>query len=256
IEGRTVEVKQQLVDLVKQHPAEPRISEALVLLGELQSKSGELTAARKTFLSIVEKHPTRPEASLALDQLGRVNLALLTSSKPQPTDLLHEVIPGDTLGALAKRYGVTADVIRAANGISGDLIRVGQKLRVPNVKFKIAVSRAQNTLVLFDNDEPFKQYRVATGLDQSTPVGSFNIVNKLENPIWYTAGAVVPPESPANILGTRWLGISAEGYGIHGTTEPESIGTSVTAGCVRMRNQEVEELYALVPVGTEVIIQD
>jgi lipoprotein-anchoring transpeptidase ErfK/SrfK len=82
------------------------------------------------------------------------------------------------------------------------------------------------------------------------------INSKLENPTWYHAGAIVPPDSPKNILGTRWLGIDYPGYGIHGTTIPESIGTQATSGCVRMLNSEVEELYSIIPYGTKVKIKD
>jgi lipoprotein-anchoring transpeptidase ErfK/SrfK len=66
----------------------------------------------------------------------------------------------------------------------------------------------------------------------------------------------VPADSPKNILGSRWLGLSEKSYGIHGTTEPQSIGRQVTSGCVRMRNSDVEELYQIVPEGTEVVIID
>ena len=89
-----------------------------------------------------------------------------------------------------------------------------------------------------------------------SPVGTFKVVNRIPNPVWYTQGAVVPPESPENVLGTRWLGIDKQGYGIHGTTEPEAVGKQVTAGCVRMRNPDVEELFDIIPVGTEVTIVD
>ena len=67
---------------------------------------------------------------------------------------------------------------------------------------------------------------------------------------------MIPAGDPKNVLGSRWLGISKPSYGIHGTTQPEAIGQSVTEGCVRMRNLEVEELYMLVPEGTEVVITD
>ena len=87
-------------------------------------------------------------------------------------------------------------------------------------------------------------------------MGTFKITTKLVNPVWYKSGAVVPPDSPENILGTRWMGFDLEGYGIHGTTSPESIGTQATAGCVRMLNNEVEELYTFLPQGTEVTIVD
>ena len=79
---------------------------------------------------------------------------------------------------------------------------------------------------------------------------------KIINPTWYKAGAVVPPGSSKNILGTRWLGLSLQGYGIHGTTDPDSIGKQATAGCVRMLNNDVEELYIIVPAGTEVTVVD
>jgi lipoprotein-anchoring transpeptidase ErfK/SrfK len=67
---------------------------------------------------------------------------------------------------------------------------------------------------------------------------------------------VVPPRSPENFLGTRWLGFNIPKYGIHGTIYPELIGQSVSGGCVRMRNEDVEELYAIIPVGTKVVIKD
>ena len=66
----------------------------------------------------------------------------------------------------------------------------------------------------------------------------------------------MPPDSPENILGTRWLGFDKKGYGIHGSVDPSAIGQYVTAGCVRMTNADVEELYAILPVGAEVTIVD
>ena len=95
-----------------------------------------------------------------------------------------------------------------------------------------------------------------TGADNSTPTGTFKIINKITNPVWYRQGAVVPPESPENILGTRWMGWDKPGYGIHGSVDPSEMGQQVTAGCVRMTNPEVEELFALVPSGTEVTVVD
>ena len=119
------------------------------------------------------------------------------------------------------------------------------------------MDKSQNILTLKCNDEIIKTYNVATGTNNSTPVGTFKIGNKLVNPVWYKEGAVVPAGSPENILGTRWLGFDdLPSYGIHGTTEPQSIGKQSTAGCVRMINAEVEELYSLLPIGTEVTVVD
>ena len=112
------------------------------------------------------------------------------------------------------------------------------------------------SLILLLNEHPFKHYRVATGQNNSTPTGKFQIVNKIVNPTWYHAGAVIPQDSPDNILGTRWLGFDHKGYGIHGTTLPQTIGQQASAGCVRMHNKEVEEIFDILPVGTEVTVVD
>ncbi len=119
------------------------------------------------------------------------------------------------------------------------------------------MDKSQNILTLKSGQEIIKTYRVSTGKDSCTPVGTFKIINKIIDPPWYKEpGVMIPSGDPKNVLGSRWLGISKESYGIHGTTQPELIGQSVTEGCVRMRNAEVEELYILVPEGTEVVITD
>ena len=118
------------------------------------------------------------------------------------------------------------------------------------------MDKSQNQLLLTEENQFIKTYPVATGKDNSTPVGTFKIVTRIPNPVWYKQGAVVPRDSVENILGTRWLGISKQGYGIHGSVDPSAIGKQVTAGCVRMSNSDVEELFDIVPVGTEVTIVD
>jgi len=180
----------------------------------------------------------------------------LMSAQADPHSMVYEVKRGDNLTSIAKKNGVTADLIKKINGLSGDKLIPGKKLKIPNYKFSVVVDKSQNTLLLKGNEEALKTYVVSTGKNNSTPVGVFKITDKLIDPTWYKPNAVLPPGSPENILGTRWLGISKEGYGIHGTTEPEKLGQQVTAGCVRMRNNEVEELYAIVPASTEVTIVD
>lgn len=168
----------------------------------------------------------------------------------------YRVKSGDNLTTLSKKHRVTVDMIRQTNGITGDRLNVGQTLRIPTYKLSIWVDKSDNILILKGDGQVIKTYTVSTGKDNSTPIGTFKITDKLENPTWYKAGAVVPPGSADNQLGTRWMGITAKGYGIHGTIDPQSLGQQVTAGCVRMKNEEVEELYKLVPSATEVTITD
>ncbi|MBI4432179.1 MAG: L,D-transpeptidase family protein [Candidatus Omnitrophica bacterium] len=171
---------------------------------------------------------------------------------------LYEVRPGDNLTVIAKKHGVTVGLLQRTNGLQGDRLVSGQKLKVPTYRFSLVVDKSQNTLILKGDEDILKTYVVATGINNSTPVGVFEITDKLENPTWYKTGAAQPlsPGSPENLLGTRWMGISKPTYGIHGTTDPQTLGQQVTSGCVRMRNEEVEELYDLIPPGTEVTIVD
>ena len=80
---------------------------------------------------------------------------------------------------------------------------------------------------------------------------AYKIVNSIADPTWYTKGKIVRP-GKCNPLGTRWLGLSLKGYGIHGTNGPCSIGRNASHGCIRMRNRDVEELFKMVAVGDQV----
>jgi len=184
------------------------------------------------------------------DQEVEHSLSELTS------DESYEVVAGDTLYDIAIKYKTTVDDIKAVNGLKKDIIFPGMKLKIVQGTFEIRVDKSDNVLKLYFNNQLVKKYDVSTGKDSSTPAGEFKIINKIENPTWYKAGAIVPPDSPDNILGPRWLGFDTPGYGIHGTTMPESIGEQASAGCVRMKNEDVEALFSSVPVGTKVIITE
>lgn len=222
---------------------------------DLEAK-GDLLAAKKAYQELQNKSFNSKDITKQEKKLEDLNMRLLFSNVITPGSISYEVKPGDTLTKIAKLHKTTVDLIMKSNNLSSANISPGRKIKVWNSPFSIAVDKSQNKLILKTNEEVFKTYIVSTGTNNSTPVGNFKIINKLVDPTWFKAGAVVPAGSPENILGTRWLGIDNPSYGIHGTTMPQDLGKQVTAGCVRMNNAEVEELYAIVPVGTEVIIVD
>lgn len=210
--------------------------------------------AKKIYQKLIADFPNAGEVMSWQKKAEEINLKLLFSPAMTPGAEVYEIKPGDTLIKIAREFKTTPDLIMKSNQMSSDRIMPGQNLKVWTVPFSIVVDKSQNLLMLKTKEEVFKTYVVATGLNNSTPVGHFKIINKLQNPTWFKAGVVVPASSPENILGTRWMGFDLPGYGIHGTTEPESLGQQVTQGCVRMRNSDVEELYTIVPVGTEVTV--
>ena len=125
----------------------------------------------------------------------------------------------------------------------------------------IVIRRASNQLQLYRGMQPWRVFPVATGQSSyPTPLGRFRIVVKWRNPWWYppsspwAQGLKPVPPGPGNPLGTRWMGLSAPGVGIHGTPDAASIGYSASHGCIRMRMAEAEWLFRHVRIGTTVFI--
>jgi lipoprotein-anchoring transpeptidase ErfK/SrfK len=125
----------------------------------------------------------------------------------------------------------------------------------------IVIRRGSNRLFLYDGMHYRRLFAVATGQHQyPTPLGRFSIVVKWKNPWWYppdspwAQGQKPVPPGPGNPLGTRWMGLSAPGVGIHGTPSDGSIGYSVSHGCIRMHIPEAEWLFNHVDIGTTVFI--
>jgi hypothetical protein len=122
----------------------------------------------------------------------------------------------------------------------------------------IIINKSINQLAYYQNNKLVKTFKVGTGRKPTyTPEGKFKIVNKIKNRPYYTDN--IPGGDPRNPLGNRWLGINARGtwgttYAIHGNNNPKSIGGYVSAGCIRMYDEEVEWLYDQVKVNTPVII--
>lgn len=119
----------------------------------------------------------------------------------------------------------------------------------------IVVSIPDCKLALIENGEVKKVFPVAVGKPSTpSPAGSFKVVNRLSNPTYYHQGKVIAPGA-ANPLGTRWVGLSEHGYGIHGTNVPSSIGKAASHGCIRMAKADLEQLFTLVQVGDAVEIR-
>jgi lipoprotein-anchoring transpeptidase ErfK/SrfK len=116
----------------------------------------------------------------------------------------------------------------------------------------IIVSIPDRKLAVMESGKVIKIFPTAVGAPKSpSPSGSFKIVQRLSEPTWYSKGKIVPP-GKACPIGTRWLGLSVKGYGIHGTNNPSSIGHNASHGCIRLRNRDVEELFGMVSVGDDV----
>ena len=122
---------------------------------------------------------------------------------------------------------------------------------------QIVISIADRQLALLEDGQVVKTYPIAVGARVSpSPDGDFVIINRAKDPAYNnkSKGTIVEP-GKNNPLGSRWMGLSARVYGIHGTNVPSSIGKAASHGCFRMRKQDVEDLYSRVKVGDTVVIR-
>jgi len=134
-------------------------------------------------------------------------------------------------------FGQTAE-----NHNAGRIVRVAV-VSIPDRK--VAVTEGGNVIATF---------QVAVGAAVSpSPTGSFRIVSRVSNPTYYHPGSVIPSGSN-NPIGTRWLGLSQKGYGIHGTNAPKSVGHAASHGCIRLRNRDMERLFTMLRIGDAVEI--
>lgn len=159
-----------------------------------------------------------------------------------------------TVFLLAGVSGYTADA--AINTEVGSLS--GMPLPAPKKSEtgkKIILNLASRLLTLYEGTEKVRIYPVAVGAPETpSPVGEFSISEKEVNPSWTDPKTkITVPSGPSNPLGYRWLGLYGN-YGIHGTNAPWSIGCSVSHGCIRMYEEDVEELFESAPMGTPVEI--
>jgi len=196
--------------------------------------------------------------------LGQLNIELILSQARMPEKEEYVVRSGDSLARIARKFKTTVDLIKKSNALQRSMLHPGDRLRIFKGTFTLTISKSRNDLVVKVNDRFFKRYRVGTGKFGTTPTGTFVITEKIEQPPWWRPdGKMIPFGDKANVLGTRWMSLQAtsttnavHGYGLHGTWEPETIGLQASAGCVRLLNSDVEELFLLVPTGTRVVITE
>jgi lipoprotein-anchoring transpeptidase ErfK/SrfK len=169
--------------------------------------------------------------------------------------------PGRALRPFATRMLIRNAIVEGTRAV---VVAPLRKLDAASVGSEpvIVIHRGINRLYLYNGVHLVRGFPVATGQPAwPTPLGHFQVVVKQKNPWWYpptqdswAAGAKPVPPGPGNPLGTRWMGLSAPGVGIHGTSEPWSIGHSESHGCIRMQIPSAEWLYNRVRIGTPVFI--
>ncbi|MDD4061334.1 MAG: L,D-transpeptidase family protein [Kiritimatiellae bacterium] len=249
-------------------PAGPALSkaeaDAAIAKARQLEAAGQIEGARDQLLSILDRVPESARAAVQ-EAVGRLSIALFVSPCPAKGKVVYVVKSGDSLSKIAAKFNCPVLLIEKANGIQDAAkIRAGLTLVFPDhPAFSVLVSKSRNTLAVLLDGKLFKHYAVGTGAQARTPAGTFKVVDKISEPPWWPGDGtpVVRYGDPKNILGTHWLALEAtgdtprvRGYGIHGTWDESTIGRQSSAGCVRMRNADVAEVFMLLPRGTPVTI--
>jgi len=176
--------------------------------------------------------------------------------------LISDGQPGRQIKVTAAQRAIRAAL--AANrrfALTLPLKKISRQVTKSNFGPVIVIRRGSNRLYLYKGERFWKRFSVATGQSAyPTPLGHYEIVVMWRNPWWYPPNSAwakgekpIPP-GPGNPLGTRWMGLSASGVGIHGTPNSSSIGYSLSHGCIRMYISDAEWLFIHVRVGTQVFI--
>jgi lipoprotein-anchoring transpeptidase ErfK/SrfK len=171
-------------------------------------------------------------------------------------------VTGRELDRKATRAAIVAELAKAEREPVQLVFRVRQpQLRLSAFGPVVVIHRGSNTASVFEHGRLLRVLGVATGQARyPTPLGSFWVADKQYNPWWYppdsdwARGLKPVPPGPGNPLGTRWMGLSAWGVGMHGTPDAASIGYSASHGCIRMRIPDAEWLFQRVRIGTPVVI--
>ena len=181
------------------------------------------------------------------------------------TPAFHQVDRGEYLYKIALQYNCSYPAVSRANGIRNpNEIRAGMKLTIPKVMIlpkrendeTIIVNLPEFRLYHFRADKEVKVYPLCIGLTTwQTPMGNFEVVNKIISPTWYMDTEManklhvkkeVVPQGPLNPLGDHWIGTSLKHIGIHSTNQPMSIGRALSHRCMRLYPDSAKEFFEAV----------
>jgi LysM repeat protein len=221
---------------------------------------GMLVESRDSLSELYVGHRLAHEQRVRIaEELEPLSWQMFTSHKVTAGAQLYEVQHGDTLTKLARPFHVPHEFIMRINRLqSARAIQPRQTLKFVQGPFDVLVELDEFECSVLHQGKFVRRFSIGLGTDETpTPTGLFAVCDKQVNPKKWPDPVdrrTIPGGSPENPLGSRWIAIGL-GYGIHGTNDPKSIGQKASRGCIRMKNEDVEQLYDMLVEGSRVLIR-
>ena len=206
--------------------------------------------------------------------LSQINATVVFSPRKFEDDEFggtFTVPPGGVLQKIASSHEVSTDLLMRINGIKdARRLQAGTTIKVLKGPVPAVISKKNFSLELWlgNPDEKASMFitafPVGLGKDDSTPTGTWAVINKLKNPAYYSprGEGVISADDPKNPLGEYWIGLTGTdghavgktSYGIHGTTDPTSIGKQESMGCIRLKNEDAAQVYEMLVEGKSLVV--
>ena len=230
-----------------------RLAEADAAIN-LAGQEGKEIEARAELSRVLRAGLPREKAGVVKETLMRLNKGLVWSKRITSDSTEYTVESGDTLIRIAQEHKTTVGLIMRLNRLPNARIRQGDTFKLLRCDgCELIVRKSDLTLQLWRKGLFVKEYPVCVGepTESPTPEGEFTVGARIIDPPFRE----IPAGDARNILGTRWMGFKEKkSYGVHGTTQPETVPGKKSAGCVRMLNADAEEVYDFAIEGTKITI--
>lgn len=256
-------------------PSDPSISGRLArgrqLIEQGQFVQGRAVLSQLLFDENVNLNAA--DADRVRQLLSEVNNMLVFARERVPNDPVtsyHEIQPGDSYAKVAPKAKVPHQFLQMVNQTDPTRLQVGQAMKIINGPFHVRVMKSDYLMDVFLRDDQGRpvyvtSFPVGLGEDDSTPPGQWVVTpgRKVRNPSWRNprTGEFYGADNPENPIGEYWIALSGvdantankQGYGIHGTTDPDSIGDQRSMGCIRLRNEDIATLYYMLQEGESTV---
>lgn len=267
------EPKPSLID-TRPKPAgksNPKVTELIAETTELiNTKPGGVIEARDRLNDALHMPMTEKQRASVKNRLSKLADEWLFSPIVFANDTLcdiYKVKPGNQLRTIGQRHKVPWEILKELNRIQRpELLPAGKVIKVINGPFHAKIYRSAFTLDLYLQNTFVRSFPVGLGKPgKETPTGLWRVKagGKLVKPPWWDdeTGRTYRHDHPDYPLGSRWIGLEGidgsakdrEGFGIHGTKDPEQIGKAESRGCIRLHNGDAILIYNLLaPVFSKV----